>query len=442
MSVAIPLKHFTSDQLNKLRLDLTHKSKASQLRKQLTIIEAFKYMDKNGNIIDDYKKCNIKNDSILVPLVYAHRKLKLEDNRPIKYVQYNYNTRSFRDGQQEVFLQAVDILKTTKSAYLQLHCGWGKTWCGLNIIAEMNLRTLVIYHRTFLGDQWMSEAEGIIPKQAKFITDNNVSDETKGTLFFCTVDRAEKLPYSFRKTIDFLVTDEAKYFCTPTRVNSMMLYQPKYSLGLCAERERQDGLHTLLDMFWGDIIFRKSAKPFIVWKYKTEIKPDIVRPKWGQARVDWNIVMDSLCNNEERNIKIRDICRLFGGGKIMVLCKRVDHVEKLAEMLKACDENVDVLYGNKKGFKNCRILIATYAKAEIGFDDKNLCEDFDGERLSLLIIAADKQEIEQSVGRVMRSENPKVIHIVDDMGTLEKHWGKCAQWYKSRNGQIQPVEYI
>ena len=113
----------------------------------------------------------------------------------------------------------------------------------------MGVRALVIYHRNFLGEQRYKEAQGIIPGQITMIKDNNVDENTPGKLFLATVDRAGLLPEKFRKTIDCLAVDEAKYFCTTTRVATMLKYKPLFTIGLCAERTRSYGMHSILDQF-------------------------------------------------------------------------------------------------------------------------------------------------------------------------------------------------
>ena len=79
----------------------------------------------------------------------------------------------------------------------------------------------------------------------------------------------------------------------------------------------------------------------------------------------------------------------------------------------------------------------------MGFDDANLCENFDGKRLNLMILGAFyKKEIEQSVGRIFRSEAPEVFDIVDDLSTLKTHSVVRDKFYRSRNGKVMPTEYI
>jgi hypothetical protein len=384
----------------------------------------------------------VTNDTIRMPIVYAQNKfgIKLKDRESISY---EMGVRNFREGQKEVFEEAVKILHEKNSVFLQLNCSYGKTWLSINILAEMKQRTLILIHRTFLARQFLKEGEGLIPGKMQYIEDSEVDENTPGSVFICTEIRANKLPESFRRTINFVIVDEAKYFCTPTRVKALLQFKPKYTMGLCAERERKDGFNTALDMFFGPVIFRKSIKPFTVWKYFTDFTPKCVRPAYGKAKIDWNIAMQSLATNEERNEFIVALCQLRRSDKIMVLVQFKHHVEKLRDMLLARGESVNTFYGSKDKFKNCRILIATYSKAEIGFDDSNLCENFDGERLNLMILGAFyKKEIEQSVGRVFRGENPEVFDLVDNLPTLKKHSQVRDKWYRSHNGRIMPPEFI
>lgn len=387
-------------------------------------------------------------DTYTVPLMYAKGKFKLRGIRNPKNVGFEIKTkRLFRNGQKEVFDEAINLLRQTGSCFLQLHCGYGKTWMALNLAVELGVRTLILVHRTFLGSQFITEAEGIIPGQITFLRDDDVDglgpDQTNSKAFVCTDRRALTLPEAFLKTIDLIIVDEAKYWCTPSRVQALLRMRPIYTLGLCAERDRKDGFDAMLDMFFGEVIFRKSIKPFVIWKYYTEFQPTIEAPKYGPARINWNLAMKSVSEMYERNIMIRDLCRLRASNKIMILVTFTSHVDVLFEMLKDVGEDVSKFYGNLQTFKNCRILIATYAKAEIGFDDKNLCDNFDGERVNLLILGSFyKTDIEQSAGRVMRTDAPEIISIIDDMPTLKKHAAKQDTWFKSRNGTVKPPEFI
>jgi len=384
-------------------------------------------------------------DTIIIPMVYALKKfgIKLKDR---KEYDMQVSAVTFRPGQNDVYNEAITILRNTSSVFLRLNCSYGKTFLALNIIGAMKQRTLILVHRTFLAGQFYTEAQKVIPDQLKIIEDNNVDDKTPGSVFVCTDIRARTLPESFRKTINFIVIDEAKHFMTESRISSLLAYKPKYTMGLCADWDRTDGYEKALELFFGKVIFRKSEKPFIVWKFMTDFQPDIVKQAYsrgGRQQIDWNAAMQSLADNQERNEFIVSLCLLRKIDKILILVQYIKHVETLRDMLRVKGENVNTFCGSQNTYKNCRILIATYSKAEVGFDDSNLCDDFDGQRFNLLIFGAFyKKEIEQAVGRIFRCDEPEVFDIVDDYSTLKKHSKTRDKFYISRKGVVNKPEQI
>tara|TARA_R110001632_G_scaffold50169_7_gene125312 strand:- start:1670 stop:3040 length:1371 start_codon:yes stop_codon:yes gene_type:complete len=383
-----------------------------------------------------------------IPLVYAKGIINMKGMKEPKKVKYDILPSKFRNDkfcqQEPVFKEAMQLLKEEQSVFLQLHCGWGKTWMAITIAANMGLKTLILVHRTFLAEQFLTESNVIIPGQMVFLKDNETHlDYPNINMFVCTDGRAQKLSPSFCKSVDFIIIDEAKYWCTPTRVKSMLCFNPTHTMGLCAERKRKDGYGSILNLFFGKIIFRKSAKPFQVWKYFTSFTPKIEKASYGRGKINWDVAMKSIAFNKKRNIMIRDICRLRQGSKIMILMTYKEHINEIKRLLEACGESVGTFYGSQKNYKECRILLATYSKAEMGFDDKNLCENFGGKRLDLLILGSFyKEEIEQSAGRVQRTDAPEIIDIVDNHSTLRKHSATRDKWYKSRCGQVMPSEYF
>jgi superfamily II DNA or RNA helicase len=313
-----------------------------------------------------------------------------------------------------------------------------------NLGMKHGLKTIVLVHRRFLALQFLKEAEGIIPGQAHFIDDNELNFDTTLPFYICTENRASKLNPAFRATFKLMIVDEAKYWCTPSRLRAMLQFQPTHTIGLCAERERQDGYHVLLDYFFGRNIYRKSCKPFTVWKYQTSFQPTIQRPSgFSKAKVDWNVAMNSLAFCEDRNAMICNLSGLLANNKIIVFVTLTDHVDILHEMMLKRGIKAAKYYKSMSSFQSCRVLITTYAKAEMGFDDKNLCEEFDGERIDSVILGSFyKDEIEQTVGRVFRADAPNVFDLTDDYKSLRKHSASRDKWYLSRNGKIMPTEYL
>jgi len=435
MTVRIARSQFPSNVLTNIYNELTITAKGIKKNPKPKVTQLLAFDDKLCNLEDG-------SDDIAVPIQYARKKFKLQGLNPPKTVEYDTIPVNYREGQKEVFDQAIYIMNTHGSVFLQLHCGWGKTFLAINLVGAMKVRTLVLVHRKFLGKQFVKESENVIPGQIQIIEDSIVGGNTPGKCFVCTDRRALKLPEDFIRSIDMIVVDEAKYWCTPERLKALLRFRPKYTVGLCAERERKDGFDVLLDMFFGPVIFRKSVKPFIVWKYMTQFEPKVEAQKYARGP-NWNVAMQSLAEMEARNIMIRDLCRLRAKDRILVLVTYVDHLQKLEKMLKDVGVDVGTFYGSKDNYKNCRVLLGTFSKVSIGFDEANLCEYFNGEKLNLLILGTFyNKEIEQSAGRIMRSDAPEIIDIVDKFPSLKKHSDTRDKFYRSRNGKIAPLEYV
>ena len=76
-----------------------------------------------------------------------------------------------------------------------------------------------------------------------------------------------------------------------------------------------------------------------------------------------------------------------------------------------------------------KVVIATYAMAAEGLDIKTLCT---------IVMVTPKTDIEQSVGRILRSDHemPVVVDIVDSHEPFQKQWIKRKAFFKKENYRI------
>ena len=102
-------------------------------------------------------------------------------------------------------------------------------------------------------------------------------------------------------------------------------------------------------------------------------------------------------------------------------------------MFQDAGESVDLFAGNAQTYdRNARILIATYSKAGVGFDNP---------KLDMLIVAGDVEEMfEQYMGRVFRRLDtvPIIIDMVDSFHVFEKHFQTRMLTYVQSGGMIKP----
>jgi hypothetical protein len=341
-----------------------------------------------------------------------------------------------RDHQIATYTRLSDTILKDRCTYLSVYCGAGKTVMASKLICELGLITAVVTDSTLIFPQWV----GMFRKNTSAVVaeiTSPVEALPPANVYVMMITAAGKMNPKLLESIKLLVVDEALYFMTPKRLQALLNFTPCYTLGLCAEVKRNDGLHCFLPYFFGSNIIRKiSENPFIVYRVETKFKPIVKQMRWT-GRTDWNEVLRSLGDNEERNQMLVDLCIKLKEDKIILGTKRKNHAQYIHDKLKEAGESVALLMEDAKTFPPCRILIGIYAKMGKGVDVKNLCEDWEGEVFNVAILALDIVNPEQFVGRVFRHNNPIIYDFVDDFSTLKKHFDdERATWYKSRSGKI------
>lgn len=384
-----------------------------------------------------------------IPIVFAHRVfgLSIQDYTTLPRVPIACNTvlgAGGRDYQIPAYEVISKMLVETHFAFLSLQCGGGKTEVAVKLIADFGLKTAVVTDVSNIFPQWVKVLKERTNARVCAIKSATEVDPIRGLpeadVYVFMITAVGRINANHLKHIKFLVVDEATYLMTPEKMWPLLQFQPAYTLGCCAEIRRDDKMHMMIPLFFGDGMFRRiSDKPFIVHRVNTPYRPKIKNQKYRHGP-DWNLVLESLAENNERNEDIIFLCRSLPNSKIVIGMKRKSQVAYLTKRLRELGEVVETLVGNDNKVNNCRILVGIYSKMGRGVDIKNLSPDWEGDVFDTAIIAADMRKPEQFVGRVFRHSDPVVYHFVDDYNTLVKHFTKdCVPWYKSRNGVIDEM---
>ena len=348
------------------------------------------------------------------------------------------NGTSCKDSLQELVCGGGGILEVA--------CGKGKTVMAINIISCLKKKALILVHKEFLMNQWIEriaefmpsarvgkiqgpkcEIEGndIVIGMIQTMYSRDFADGTFDAFGITVIDEVHRIgSEEFSKTL--------LKICTP------------FMLGISATVDRKDGLTTVLNMFIGPKIYCDDS---------VKEDPVIVRgiqfysadPEFSEVEYDfrgspkYSTMISKLCDFGPRKdfiVQILGNLRLENGGKqIMVLA----HNRALLMYLHDA-----IVY---KGFGTCGyyiggmkelalketetkdIVLATYAMAAEALDIKSL---------STLVMATPKTDIEQSVGRILRSrhENPIVVDIVDQHDLFQNQWRTRKTFYRKCNYKV------
>lgn len=365
---------------------------------------------KKCKIEDDYKfsQNNGPNDDRILPLVMS------------KFYTQTYQLWS---QQKEVVDDAMIALKNRRTCILKLPCSFGKTIMSIYIAHKLGLKTMVIVHRGILVEQWKLAVEKFTNLTVQIITGETTCLQSNAGFYIVTPIIASKKEPPFFDDIGTLILDECHALCTPAFMQGLFNIFPKYAISLSATPYRKDNMHQVIFSCFGrNLIERISFRKFLLYRLDTNVKPRIERN--FKRKINWNTVIESLGENDVRNHMIVETTQKFKDKYILIICKRINHVKLLQQMIEKIEaDSTSIMIGTMTKYDlTRRILISTYSKLGVGFDDP---------RLNLEILADSCTEVEQVAGRVFRDKKntPIIIDMVDNFPTLEKHWNMRKEWY-------------
>lgn len=350
---------------------------------------------------------------------------------------------SLRDYQQDVVKA---YTKSNSGGLVTLGCGAGKTVIGLNIISTMKKKTLIIVHKEFLLNQWMERIQQYLPtarvgKIQGQIIDIEGKDIVIGMLQSLSMkDYADSVFSSF----GLLLIDEVHHIGSEVFSCSLFKIVTKYTLGLSATMDRKDGTTYVFKMFLGDILYRMTEKK------QRYVQVRAIQYQSGDrefAKVEYDFrgnpafstMISKLCDYKPRtDFIIRVLKDMFvenPSQQIMVIAHNRSILEYIHDaIVEQRFATVGYYVGGMKEAalkktEDKQVVIATYAMAAEGLDIKTLCT---------IVMVTPKTDIEQSVGRILRSDHemPVVVDIVDSHEPFQKQWIKRRAFFKKENYRI------
>ena len=250
-------------------------------------------------------------------------------------------------------------------------------------------------------------------------------------------------PPDFLKTFGLVIVDEMHVLAAKSLTAVLPLLPSRYVLGLTATPERPDGLEHVLYWLVGPQSFVYKRIPSItgltgtVIVEKKECKFTIQEKYTFRGELDFTNTLVQLSKQPERNVYIQTLIRhlMTQRKKVLVVTAYIDHALELQKDFpgsfflysKATKEHI----ANSKK-PEATLLFATYGYLSVGYDD----EDLDA-----LILATPRSGVQQTVGRIERTKEgklvPLVYDLVDSLGFCAGMWTKRRKFYSSRGFSIR-----
>jgi superfamily II DNA or RNA helicase len=436
-------KHFTNDELNILRKELTVKP-----------ICNINY-DLNDNDDDVFTLYFENKNKFKIPKFYGLEKYGEAD----KIKKYEYETLKdiafilpLREKQIIATAICIEKLKEKGGCLLCAGCGFGKSASALFIWIAMNVPLLIIVHKHFLLNQWKETIEKFVPEaKIGLIQGKNIDFDGKdvviGMLQSVCKDKYDKSVFN---RFGMVIVDECHHISSKVFSKALPIIATKYMLGLSATPERKDGLSKVFKWYLGDIAYTAaSMNQFKVLMYQVHIKSEnetySTESRNFRNQVMIATMINNLCNYEFRNRVILEYIKKLsysGERQIMILSSRRNHlgylkneVDRLGFKNKKDEIITTGFYvgGNSQSKKKILELKDSESKNVIFGTYDMAREGLDIPTLNTLILASPMSEVEQAIGRIMRKKteiNPVIIDIVDGFSIFKAMGYKRLHLYK------------
>ena len=341
-------------------------------------------------------------------------------------------TGTLRPEQETNVSKTADMLHTDGSATLVMQTGGGKTVCALAIASKIGARTLVLVHKSFLLEQWISRISQFMPQATVTKISGKVRDSS-GDIVLGMFQTFVSSGLSIDPSFGLVIVDEAHHVAAETFTNVMLRGSQRYTLGLSATPKRKDGLD--ISPLTGDIVdigqnvstrsFDPSRITIEIHKYTCDafISQPILTKR---GDVNYSAMVTQLANISERT---DFICSLVQKQQkpTIVLTHRRNHVVDICTRAKDMGVDINTFLPGTKDVPSNMVIVSTYQYASEGFDRHDL---------ECLIMATPIQSSEQAIGRICRSmhldsHHPVVIDIQDQWGVFISGGAKRRREYRT-----------
>lgn len=335
---------------------------------------------------------------------------------------------------------------------LELPCGYGKTVLSLKIIAELKKKTLILVHKEFLMNQWMERINEFIPN-ARVGKIQGATYEVEGkdiVIGMIQTLHSRDFPVEAFSPFGLTIIDEVHRIGSEEFSKTLLKTVTPYMLGISATVERKDKLTKILHMFIGDKIYsvdRSDDDPVHVRCIEFKTNDSVFNETEYDFRGSpkYSTMISKLCEYGPRSdfivTVIGDLLKENENKQIMILAHNRALLTYLFDAvhhrISADESTVGYYVGGMKEkdlkiTESKKIVLATYAMAAEALDIKTL---------STLVMASPKTDIEQSVGRILRTrgQNPIVVDIFDSHEYLKGQWAKRKAFYKKCNYKILSI---
>jgi superfamily II DNA or RNA helicase len=320
------------------------------------------------------------------------------------------------------------------------------TVMSLNIISQIQKKTLIIVNKEFLLNQWIERIQEFLPSARVGRIQGPIIDiENRDIVIGMLQSLSMKdYPSTVFSSFGLTILDEVHHISSEVFSSALFKIVTKYMLGLSATMERKDGTTYVIKMFLGDVVYKGEKDDShdvlvraIEYRTRDQEFQDVEYDYRGNPQ--YSKMITKLCEYAPRSNFIvgvvADLIEANPTCQIMILGHNRSLLTYLHDAISCRGFATTGYYvgGMKQSAlqetETKQIVIATYSMAAEALDIKTL---------TTLVMVTPKTDIVQSVGRILRTKHtqPIIVDIIDTHQLFQNQWHKRRAYYKKCNYKI------
>ena len=292
-------------------------------------------------------------------------------------IKYNIDDKSnkgknvkvrFNGNLRENQIPATERILNYDIGVLSATTAFGKTVVAAKVIAERGVNTLVLVHTQSLLGQWKKSLSEFLEinneltplpikrgrKKERHIIGqlgggkNSLNGIVDVAIMQSLIneDDVKELVRDYGQ----IIVDECHHVSAINFERILRFANAKYILGLTATPIRQDGQHPIIFLQCGEIRYKVNTKLEAINRgFKHYVIPRFTSLKKYSITDESKIATiynDIMLNDARNNLIINDVKKAYHDNRnIIVLTERLEHIEKLSELLRGICENIIALCG-------------------------------------------------------------------------------------------------
>lgn len=352
-------------------------------------------------------------------------KLVIEDKRVVKKIGKPNFVLELRAEQK------IAYNKMIKQDYSLLIAppGFGKTAIASAIIAKRRLNTLILIHKTTLLDQWaekLSEYFNIDVKEIGKL--GKGKKKLTSTLDIATLQSLKNRPELIEEYSQIII-DEVHHIPAVSFEVPLKRFKGKYVVGLSATPKRKDGMHPIMFMQCGEIVYEVKQQVKKIHELIT------IKTQFEAVQDDFSLILNEMIEDFSRNNLIIKEIEKLKDKNILVLSDRIKHLNILYHLLDAKKIKATLLHGGLKT-KMQRIALEESQTSNIILSTSSyIGEGIDFSHLDTIVLTMPisfSGRIVQYLGRIgRRGQKCLAIDFVDEnTPILRSSFTKRMKGYK------------